>query len=394
MAPRSVPPAAAAGGELGRLLSLPAEEWLGRATAEIPGPDDPVVLVGAGGLGREVARKLAGRGRAPIAFLDETPGLRGQEVDGVPVLAFDEAVARLGTRAWFAVTIWSDRHRYLDSRSRLIAAGCTRVCSFLDLAWSEPQALLPHYGFDLPAATLEHRDEIESAFAILAGEADRQEFLAQLRFRLGRDYAVLPEPSSAPYLDPGLIGPLERVTYVDGGAYDGDTFLAVLARYGGELEAALLFEPDPRNYERLLETVSGLAPEVRSRVRCFQAGLADRDGDARLDALGSEGSAIADAGDQPVEVRRIDSVLGDDPTGEIVVKLDVEGSEEAAIRGGERTITSTAPIVVACLYHRPADLWRIPLLLHHYRPDYRLHIRTEGTDGAGLVCYAMPARAD
>jgi FkbM family methyltransferase len=392
VAPSSVPRAASAA-ELDRLLSLPTEDWLGRAAAEIPGPDDPVVLIGAGGLGRQVARKLSGRDRVPIAFLDETPALLGQEIDGIPVLTFDEAVARLATSAWFAVTIWNGRHRYLDSRARLIAAGCTQVCSFLDLAWSEPEALLPHYGFDLPGATLEHRNEIESAFGILAGEADREEFLTHLRFRLGRDYAALPQPSSTTYLDPGLIGPLERVTYVDGGAYDGDTLLAVLARFAGELEAALLFEPDRRNYERLLETVSGLTPEVRSRVHCFEAALAERDGQARLAASGSEASAISEAGEQPTELRRIDTALGDTARGPILIKLDVEGYEEAAIRGAEGTIKSTAPVVVACLYHRPADLWRIPLLLHGYRPDYQLHIRTESTDGAGLICYAVPATA-
>jgi FkbM family methyltransferase len=378
-------------GALARILCRQAEDWLAHAAEQLPGPRDPLVLVGAGQLGRETALRLTARGRAPVAFLDETSDLEGRDLEGIPVLGLDEAVAQFASSARFAVTIWRAKHRYLDSRARLTAAGCRRVCSFLDLAWSEPAALLPHYGFDLPQATLDHRVDIVRAFGLLAGDADRRHFLAHLRFRLGRDYAALPGPSSPPYLDPQLIGSLERITYVDGGAYDGDTLLALLAGYEAQLDAALLFEPDRWNHERLLATVSRLDPRVRSRLRCLQAALGEHDGESCLSAVGTEASAIATAGDQPTPVRRLDSVLVGTPGHQTLIKLDIEGAEEAAIRGAERTIRTASPIVVACLYHRPTDLWRIPLLLHAYQPDYRLHIRTEGTDGAGLVCYALPS---
>lgn len=370
---------------LRRLLS---GEW--PAGGPLPQPGEALVLVGAGELGRESARRLAERGWSPTAFLDETPSLAGAEIDGVPVLALSDAVATYGESAWFAVTIWSARHQYLRTRERLRAAGCARVCSFLDLAWSEPEALLPHYGFDLPASTLEHRARIEDAFRVLADDTARRQFLAHLRFRLARDHAALPVPSIPAYLDPQLVEPLERVTYVDGGAYNGDTLMAFLHRYESQLDSALVFEPDPGNYERLLESVSGLAPAVRARVRCHRAALSDEDGEARLAARRSEASAIVPAGGLPVETVRLDALVSADVPGRVLIKLDVEGHEQAAIRGAEHTIRATAPVVVACLYHRPADLWEIPLLLHELRPDFRLHVRTEGTDGAGLVCYAVP----
>lgn len=376
---------------LSRLLSQSADDRL--AGAELPGRDEPLVLVGAGHLGQETARRLGSSGRGPVAFLDETPSLRGQDVAGVPVLGLDEAVHAFGTTACFAVTIWSGQHRYLETRERLASEGCRRVCSFLELAWSEPGALLPHYAFDLPQTTLEHRAEIERAFGLLADHTSRRQFTAHLAFRLTCDYTALPPVSGPPYLDDDLVDLSAPVTYVDAGAYDGDTLRSFVARHEAALGAALLFEPDSANHSRLLESVSRLDPSVRSRVRCFRAALSAEDGESRITALGTDASAVASTGGEPVETLRLDSVMSDRPTGRMLIKLDVEGHEEAAIRGAERTIRTGAPTVVACLYHRPADLWEIPLLLHSYRPDLRLHIRTEGTDGASLVCYAVPDRA-
>jgi FkbM family methyltransferase len=373
---------------LDRLLSRSAEERL--SAADLPDRDDPLVLVGAGSLGRETARRLVSSGRAPVAFLDETPALRGRDIAGVPVLGLDDAVRSLGETASFAVTIWRAGHRYLDTRERLTRLGCRRVFSFLELAWSEPGALLPHYAFDLPGPTLEHRGEIERAFDLLADETSRRQYMAHLTFRLTCDHEALPPVTGPAYLDDDLVELAEPVTYVDAGAYDGDTLRAFVARHEAALDRALVFEPDPANHTRLLESVARLDPPVRSRVRCFRAALSDEDGEASINALGSDASAVASDGGEPVETLRLDSVMSDQPAGRTLIKLDVEGHEQAAIQGAERTIRTGAPTVVACLYHRPADLWEIPLLLHSYRPDFRLHIRTEGTDGSDLVCYALP----
>ena len=376
---------------LNDLLSRDAAEWLARG--QLPGRGDTLVLVGAGQLGREVAHRLGTCGRPPAAFLDETPTLDGTSIDGVPVLGLRDAVARYGRRAWFAVTIWSAGHSYLVTRGRLAASGCTRVCSFLDLAWSEPDVLLPHYAFDLPHATVEEREPIERVFGLLADQASRRHFLAHLRFRLTRDYSELPAPASPAYLAPDVLPRFHRVTYVDGGAHHGVTLREFLRHHGQALVEAHMFEPDPVNHARLVEAVARLDAPIRSRVRCHRAALSSRDGTERLFAHGGAASAIAPTGREVVESRRLDSVLGEAQNGPVLIKLDVEGHEARAIRGAERTIRKRTTCVVACLYHRPRDLWAIPLLLHGYRPDLRFYIRTEGTDGAGVVCYAVPSSA-
>ena len=78
---------------------------------------------------------------------------------------------------------------------------------------------------------------------------------------------------------------------------------------------------------------------------------------------------------------------GERPT---FIKLDVEGDELAALRGGRRTLEESQPVVAVCVYHRPEDLWSIPLFLHEALPAHSLFLRAHAWDGFELVAYAIP----
>jgi hypothetical protein len=43
-----------------------------------------------------------------------------------------------------------------------------------------------------------------------------------------------------------------------------------------------------------------------------------------------------------------------------------------------------------CVYHRPEDLWRIPLFLHQILPENRIFLRAHEHDGFELVAYSVP----
>jgi hypothetical protein len=82
-----------------------------------------------------------------------------------------------------------------------------------------------------------------------------------------------------------------------------------------------------------------------------------------------------------------DLAAGTQPT---FVKLDVEGDELAALEGGKATLERMRPVVAVCVYHRPEDLWTIPLFLHEVLPEHRMYLRAHAWDGFELVAYAVP----
>lgn len=118
--------------------------------------------------------------------------------------------------------------------------------------------------------------------------------------------------------------------FVDVGAHWGLYIAHVLGRLGdGEYIA---IEPSPANAGFLRRTFA----EGRGRLRIVEAAICDREGTAYLHREGdSEGYVSADAsGGLEVRMTRLDRLLGNvHPDRAVVIKLDVEGQEAAAIRG-------------------------------------------------------------
>jgi hypothetical protein len=53
----------------------------------------------------------------------------------------------------------------------------------------------------------------------------------------------------------------------------------------------------------------------------------------------------------------------------------VEGAEREALLGSRNTILRDSPALLVSAYHRSADLFSLPLLVHDLNPNYRLYLR-------------------
>ena len=356
--------------------------------------DRPIVLMGAGGLGRRALAGLRRHGVTPLAFADNAPARHGTSIDGVPVLSPADAAQRYGRTAVFVVTIWgaNSPHRFAHSREQLRALGCVVVSSFPPLFWKYAGDLLPFYLQDLPSRLLEQPEQVARGFDVWSDEASRAEYVAQVRFRLTADFDGLAHPVGHPqYFPDDLFAWRDDEWIVDAGAYDGDTIRAVAALHGDRFAHLLAVEPDPSNFARLQATVAGLPDALRAKVSCRQVAVGEAPAVLHLDPTGTAASAAtvtAGAGTIAVNADTIDAMTaGARPT---FIKLDIEGFEIDALRGAKGTIDTHAPVVAVCVYHAQDHLWRIPLLLRSWRDDYALFLRPHNEEGWDLVCYAVP----
>lgn len=387
------PGEASAADELEELLSESPAAAARRAAHEFsPREGDALVLYGAGGLGRLVAAKLRAAGVEPAAFADDTPEKRGALLEGLRVLAPTEAAAEFGGRALFAVTIFNPAASYLDIKRRLEGAtGGARVVSFLSLAWKYPDQFLPHYQFVLPQDVLAAAADIRRGFAAFSDEESRRQFVAHLRLRLRLDFGALPESSRGDYFPAGVVPELPPDTiFVDCGAFDGDTARRFVEHQRGRFGEVYAFEPDARNAARLREYAASLGPDAAARVHVFQAAAGARRGRARFDSTGDMGAALSSAGGEEVEVLPVQEVVQAAGGAAVYLKFDVEGAEAEALGGAEELIRRVEPVVAVSVYHRPADLWQLPLYLRALCPAHGLFLRTQGCDGMDVVCYAVP----
>ena len=76
-----------------------------------------------------------------------------------------------------------------------------------------------------------------------------------------------------------------------------------------------------------------------------------------------------------VPQRRIDSIMSGRRAD--IIKMDIEGAEAAAIKGGEATIKAYAPNMLVAAYHRTEDLFAIPLQVLSIVPGYSVYLRKD-----------------
>jgi FkbM family methyltransferase len=342
-----------------------------------------LVLFGAGGLGRKVLRALRANGIAPLAFADNK--LAGQSVEGVEVLTPPEAAFRFGQSATFVVAIWSSWADTMQQQmASLRALGCRNVVSFIPLLWKY-SGLLPHTQIDLPSRVLEQKDELYRCFDLWADEDSRQEFLCQLRWRLRADFCALRPPVADQYWQRDLIKLGSDAVFVDAGAFDGDTLAQFVRFTEGRFRKAYAFEPDPANFQSLERRLDQMPQSVRCRVQVFRYAVGDKRRD--LAFHGGEGAgSTAGAGDEVVKCVALDDVLPEPPD---LIKYDIEGYELAGLSGTRQIIADRQPNLIVCVYHLQDHLWRIPLLIHSFNPNYRFYLRPHGQIW-DTVCYAIP----
>jgi FkbM family methyltransferase len=379
--------------ELDKLLGEPAESAKRRAREaydSVAGArGDSVVIYGAGGLGRKVLAGLRKLGVEPVAFADNNPQLWGRSVEGLPVLSPEDSARSRGDTATFVIAIMRVGGGHVEARRRLIELGCQRVVPFTYLAWKHPQIFLPYYSVDLPQKVLEDADPVREAFGLLADEASRSEFLAQLRFRLWADFEALNPPlPGEQYFPDRLFKWDNEEVFVDSGAFDGDTIRVILDRYGDGFRRIEAFEPDPINFQKLRRFVDSLEPSVADRIALRAVATGAERCTVRFSASGSLTSAVGSAGETTVDCMPLDELLeGIRPT---FIKMDIEGSEPDSLLGARETIGRDAPLLAVCAYHVQDHLWKIPTIIRSFSDQYSFHLLPHNDEGFDLVYYAVP----
>jgi FkbM family methyltransferase len=350
-----------------------------------------IVLFGAGNLGRRTLAGLRKVGIEPACFVDNNEGRWGQNIEGLSVLSPQEGARRYGEHATFVVTIWgalgADR---MNSRiASLRQMGCKTVVPFVSLYWKYSDIFLPHYTIDQPHKVLLQCGQVREAFYLMANPQSRREYIEQLRFRLFGDFSCLRGPvQGAIYFQDDLFRLEKNEIFVDCGAFDGDTISLFLEKTARSFERIIAFEPDPTNFQQLTERVSAMPSEVFERISLIEAATGESDSQVRM-TVGAGPSSQLGLGDCQVKCVALDSVLKEVPVS--IIKMDIEGSELAALSGSRQLIKQFSPVLAVSAYHKQEDLWNIPLFLHNLNLNYSFHLRPHMIEGWDLVCYAIPS---
>jgi FkbM family methyltransferase len=336
----------------------------------------PMVIFGAGNLGRRVARAIR-----PALFCDSNSTLWGTAWEGVPIESPETAVRRY-PNAIFVVAIWhpSRTERMADRIHQLKSLGASDIIPFSRLLADYGDFILPNMLWERPDYYAQHQEEIDRARALLDPEG-RDEFDRQMRLRLG-DPSNQVIDNNTQYFQDDVFQLSTSEVFIDCGAYDGDTIAEFRRATGDQFIELVAFEPDPQNFAALKSAVNR---DPRIKVHPYATG---RRRETVRFTLSGTGSRVSSSGSCEVQVITLDEAL--DQVTPTYIKMDIEGSEPDAIVGASQTISRYRPKMAVCVYHAPDHLWTIPLQLDELLPDSRFTMRTYCGDGFDCVCYCIP----
>lgn len=250
-----------------------------------------------------------------------------------------------------------------------------------------------NYWLAAPVDTMAKIDLVEAFHDALGDEESRVLLRDLVLYRLTTDPRLHPKVMYAEAYSPDFLPIFDTpITFVDGGAYTGDSLEALLRR-GVKVEDWIAFEPDAENMIVLRETANRYKDRVGS-CTLIQSGLADHAGRMAFSDGEGEASHMISSPDRATMVTHVDIVRADDFITEkpgLYIKLDIEGAEMAALQGMPKLLSSK-PILAVSIYHKPFDLWEIPLYLMRCCSGSEFRMRQHGHHGFDTVLYMFPKK--
>lgn len=212
-------------------------------------------------------------------------------------------------------------------------------------------------------------EEIQNAYNLMADDMSKTVFENELKFKLsGRLEYLLGIFSEKSEVFENILTFEDNESYLDLGAYRGDTIQEFLDKTNGKYSSIIALEPDTKTF-RKLKQYAGNMPNTR----LFNMGIWNEDTDLFFNSSLGRGSSIKSNGTQKLAVTKVDTLYYTQKL--TYLKMDVEGSEYEAVTGAEKTLKRDKPKLNIAAYHRSEDIFKLPVLIHSINPEYKIYLR-------------------
>ncbi|MBV2352092.1 FkbM family methyltransferase [Synechococcus sp. HK05] len=364
--------------------------------------DEKLLIFGAGSHARKLADSLRRRGDNVLGFVT-THQSALKELEGLPVFTWETVPHYLRGQCPIACGIFNRSDAYDQLAKTIRANGFSRIL------W--PWDYYPYLHHDLgwcywldpnprPPSAWRQDSDYQEIVSNLADSESRKTLDRILAFRSGSDLEFASYTShETQYFNPltlGALNPGKPVSFLDVGAYNGDT-LESLIQYA-EVTKAVLIEPDPDNLnllslnlDRLTRLHQGLNPYV------LPVGAGAEHCSLSLSGEG-EATTVSINGDTDSRTTRFATIT---PIDSIMpaecfdfIKVDVEGHDLQALRGMRELLHRSHAVLAISLYHRPLDVVHLPLAVIDLLDGipYEYFIRQHMHNSFDTVFYAIPGR--
>jgi FkbM family methyltransferase len=353
--------------------------------------DKPLVLYGAGKLGKMAKEYLDLIGLPILFVVDANPGLYDSDLFWKDVNIFkpDDVPSNYKETALLAVCVATVKFSVLQDFLR--KAGWLDYVPFYDITEAY-KAYHPlsngWFSGELDKEDITGTENVLCKWSDDFSRAHHLQFIAWHYLREEWSFKSAPVTTNDRYFIPEIVSVLhDDEVFVDIGAHHGDTTSKFMQLVNNKFAAIWIVEPDVDNLTSLLE---------RFNQRCIDAEpgnihvISCAIGDFACKRFFFKGlgyaSQFSDLAQTMVEVKTIDQ-LNIGPT---FIKMHLEGEEYNAFKGGIKAIQSSRPIIVTTTYHNRLGIWQFPTLIMESLSRYKFFFRQHSWCDTGSVMYAIP----
>lgn len=255
--------------------------------------------------------------------------------------------------------------------------------------WKSIGEQLERYGLEYISVDkivlLDNEKRINNICSALADTFSKNVFNKIISYRISGDELLDEEfISDNIYFDLGKFKGTfcEKETYIDAGAYVGDSLEKYISCHFDYFNKIYAFEPWKAQYNALRKRVRRLRSEWAlgaKRIIPINAALSNRSGYVSILASDANSGKYIDnrivsqkRNSNDIKVYALDEYL-DEPIH--FIKADVEGEELSLLKGASRLIKKYKPLLAISIYHRPQDLFEIPEYIKELVPEYKMSVR-------------------
>ena len=345
----------------------------------------PVVLYGTGDGADKVLARLAETGVPVSGIFASDEFVRGQQFHGFTVQAYSELMV-LQKKVIVLIAFASELPDVMERFYKLASVHETYAPHVPVFSGEET----------VTAAWIKkYERELQTVYERLADAVSRETFASVLNYKLSGKLSYLQACTTNRTEDLRTIFSFSgEETYLDLGAYNGDTVQEFLQLTRGRYKKIVALEPDKKNFKKLTDFVR---QNELKHITCLQAGVWNDCGSLELTGNGGRQSTFWEADrsgfatqnlsqtcsmkkkikKQQVTVVSVDAVLGNDHAD--YMKFDVEGVEKEALEGAAGHLipdgNGALPKLLVAAYHHDEDLFALPLLLWKLQPEYKIYLR-------------------
>ncbi|MDO4863052.1 MAG: FkbM family methyltransferase [Ruminococcus sp.] len=306
------------------------------------------------------------------AFVDNDPSKHNQCIGNTPIIPADQMI--------------------IDSKTFVM------ICTGQPSAFTAITAQLNEMGVEsanIDAAIFGmFREEIKSAYELLDDEESKRVYLGLLESRILCRFPADDLICSEQYFCfPRFRGAAVGETFIDCGAYVGDSVERYIWSHDGVFGKIIAFEPDRKNFRAMNSRMERLKREWNideEMISFYPYGVSNEDSTHYMESYSGNngfGSKMSETKGENSEECRTVTLAPFITDGNCFVKADIESYEYKMLQGAADAIQKHMPKMAICIYHNAVDFFTLPLLVKSICPTYRLSVRHHSATLSETVLY-------